>query len=244
LKRFALLFVATLALAGCAGEPPAPSERVQAYWDNHKTADPFARPSAAPVAPLTFEPGTKTVIFGDSWTTGLFMQPESKGYAYLTGAALDLDIEVLGGNGTGYLNAGPNNQGSYGQRLQALPTSDARLLVMQGSVNDFGRNSADLGPAFDETIQIAREKFPAAQIVVIGPSTAQWPAQPGIVTNDNILSERSGQAGIAYVSPYMEKWINAENFASVIDPATGHPSEAGHAYLASKVTEALKAKQG
>jgi lysophospholipase L1-like esterase len=243
LKRFALLLVAALALAGCASEPPAPSQRVQEYWEANKTFKPLPTRQVVKAAPLTFGPGTKTVFFGDSWTTGLFMKPESKGYAYLTGETLGLDFQVLGGNGTGYLNAGSNGQGSYGERFTALPSSDAQLLIIQGSVNDFGRKSSDLGPAFDETIETAREKFPAAQLVVIGPSTAQWPVPPSIYPVNDILHERSDNAGIAYISPYEDQWITAENFPTVIDPATGHPSEQGHAYLASKVSEALKAKQ-
>jgi lysophospholipase L1-like esterase len=169
------------------------------------------------------------------------MNPATKGYAYLTGEDLGLEVEVLGGNGTGYLNAGSQNLGAYGARMKALPVSDAKLLIIQGSVNDMGRNLADLGPAFDDVITTARTKFPQAQIVVVGPSTAQWPAQASLFRADSILSERAGMAGIAYISPYAGQWINEANFSAMIDAKTGHPSEAGHAYLASKVEESLKA---
>lgn len=216
------------------------SEKVAAAYEANKTLAPLPTSTAKPVKPLVFGAGTQTVFFGDSWTSGLYQDPETDGYAYLTAAKLGLDAEVIGGNGTGYLNAG-QNLGAYGDRLKALPVSDARLLVLQGSVNDFGRYMGDLGPAFDATLAIARKKFPKAQIVVLGPSTAQWPAQPGLFRVDDILHERANNAGVAYISPYVGQWINEANFAQMIDTQTGHLSKAGHAEFAARTIAALNA---
>lgn len=243
MKRRSLLAfaAASMILTGCSTTPPPVSAKVQAAYEKGVNLQtPTPKPTKA-IAPLSFAAGTRTVFFGDSWTSGLFMEPETKGYAYLTAGSLGLDAEVLGGNGTGYLNAG-NNIGSYGQRIAALPVDPGvRLLVLQGSVNDLGNRMNDLGPAFDETLKKARQKFPKAQIVVIGSSTAQWPVQPALRWDDDILGAKAAAAGIPYISPYMEGWINEENFSKMIDANTGHMSEAGHAYFASKVVAALKA---
>lgn len=250
-RRFLSFLAVSAVLAtatGCASTPPPVSDKVQAYYDAN--VSPSLGTAASPQEtdqpesiPIKFSEGTKSVIFGDSWTAGLFMDPATDGYAYRFTSELGLDAEVLGGNGTGYLNAGSNGLGGYKQRLSALPVGDANLLIIQGSVNDFGKNLADLGPAFDEATSMAKEKFPAAQIVILGPSTAQWPVQSALMTVDGILAERSANAGLAYISPYMGQWISEKNFSDVIDPETGHPSADGHAYLAAKVVETLKARQ-
>ncbi|QFG09576.1 hydrolase [Arthrobacter phage TripleJ] len=227
--------------AGCAAQSPPPvSAKVQAAYDKGATLAPMPTSTAKPAKPLVFGAGTQTVFFGDSWTSGLYMDPETDGYAYQVAAKLGLDAEVLGGNGTGYLNAG-QNLGAYGDRMKKLAVSDARLVIIQGSVNDFGRYMGDLGPAFDATLAIARKKFPKAQIVVLGPSTAQWPAQPGLFRADDILHERSDNAGVSYISPYVGQWINEANFGIMIDSQTGHLTKAGHTHFAARVVDALNA---
>lgn len=237
----AVLVAAVVSSAGCAVQSPPPvSEKIQKAYETGLT--PTLRPTAKAV-PIKFSMGTKTLVFGDSWTSGLYMDPETQGFTYRATDTLGLDAEILGGNGTGYLNAGINKLGAYGERMKKLPVSDAKLLIIQGSVNDLGRDITDLGPAFDATIAIAKTKFPKAQIVILGPSTAQWPAQAGLYRVDDVLGERAANAGLAYISPYGESWINGDNFAAMIDPKTGHPSEAGHAYLASKLVAAMKARQ-
>lgn len=231
-----LALSAALALTACAPTPPPVSDKVQAAYESGRTVAPRPTPR---VIPVSFSAGTKTVMFGDSWTAGLFLPNPKTSFAYQSASALGLDATVAGGSGTGYLNEGAAGQGTYNTRLAAMPVSDAKLLVIQGSVNDLNKNLLELGPAFDKTIATARAVFPTAQIVILGPATSTWPAPPALARVDDILGERSANAGLAYISPYVQQWITTENYPAVIDKANAHPSPAGHAYLASKLEAAL-----
>ena len=54
------------------------------------------------------------------------------------------------------------------------------------------------------------------------------------------------QRGWWYISPIADEWITPANYAEVIDTAIGryHPSTGGHAYLATRLAEALAAMSG
>lgn len=217
------------------------SEKVQKAYEAGRTITP--KPTVEPIRIQAdrLALGTQTVIFGDSWTAGLFLRPETQGYAYLAADKLGLDAEVIGGSGTGYLNPGSAGLGTYNTRLKALPVSDARLLIIQGSVNDFGKNLLQLGPVFDQTIATAKKKFPKAQIVILGPSTNTMPIHAALSGADNIIGERAQNAGLAYISPMRGQWITSENFTKVISRDNSHPTVEGHAYLASKLVESINA---
>lgn len=223
--------------------PPVSDKVASAYASIPKIA---ATPDATfPPAPkLTFSDGTKAVFFGDSWTLGTSARPATKGFAYETISALHLNGQVEGVGGTGYLNPGLSGNQTYLQRINAFPVSDAALVVLQGSVNDQNQNQITMGDEVDKVFAAMHAKFPAAQIVVLGPAPSDLPANSGVMRADDIIGNRAKAAGLNYISPLRQQWITPENFGSVIDPATHHPSTEGHSYLASKLVTALTALKG
>lgn len=237
----------TLAVVGSALAPqPVPpiSEKVaKAYAEGlaNPTPQPTAASTAKPPAPLKFGPGTRTLFFGDSWTFGMTAEPVTQGFAYLTAERLKLDATVQGGPGTGYLNPGPANEGTYSKRLSSLPASlDPELVVLQGSINDGNISPIQLPDAVNKFIRQLKAKFPAAQIVMVGPAPHLFPVDPSIIRLDNYLRQVAGNNSLNYISPYAEKWITVENLAEVIDAKTAHPTNAGHAFLASKTVADLQ----
>lgn len=231
-----LTLAAALVLTGCAQEVPPVSEKVAQYYAEHTTPPVSAPPVIVPVESSRLAAGTEAVVFGDSWTGA------ANSYAHRAAEAFGLEVEVVSVNGpTGYLNGGRKNTTTYAQRLAELPISDAKLLILQSSVYDFTQMTANLGPAFDETLRIARDKFPAAQIIVLGPATNQWPEPPSLYAINDILHERSLNFGVTYVSPYEGRWVDGGNLERVINLDTNQPSEAGHAHLAAKLVESLSA---
>jgi len=194
----------------------------------------------APPAKIDLAPGTKTIIFGDSWTAGYTANPLSKGYAFSTIEALQLDGDVQGGPGTGYLNPGQAGT-TFSQRFATLPADpELDLLIIQGSVNDQNADKSTLGAVVDKLIADAKAKFPTADLVILGPAPSDAPANPGIIQLDDIIRNRAKLASVHYISPLAEEWITTANEEQVIDQKTQHPSNDGHAYLASKLVDSLK----
>jgi len=241
LKRFALLAVAVLALAGCASEAPAASDKVAQYYESNKALAPA--PTREPAEKISIAPGTKSMFFGDSWTAGYAAAPSTQGYAYLTAAQLQWDNKVDAVSGTGYQNPGPSNTGNYATRLTKLPDDpELQVLVLQGGLNDGSQAPEGFRQAVLDTLDVARTKFTAAKIVILGPSTPVIPASSGLASINSKLYQIADEQKLNYIAPINEVWINSDNYASVIDTsAQNHPSTAGHAYLAEKTVAALRA---
>lgn len=213
------------------------------------TASPSPTPTAATDISFTLpDAGASVVIFGDSWTKGYAANPEANGYAYLVGDAFDWQTEVLGESGTGYVNPGPPAQ-TFVDRSSNLSTDDGvELVIIQGSINDAFIDSAkypqaslsELAKNAAATIENLRSAYPKAQIVALGPTPPYLPATDRIVSASGILRDVYTAAGLPFVETL--GWVTTENIADVIDTdAENHPSTEGHAYLAGKVEEALRA---
>ena len=236
---------------GCAAEQPEVSQQVQDYYDNH-VATPMALTTSPPervpveqvhLDPALLQPGTKTVFFGDSWTAGYAAEPSEQGYAYLAGDELGWSNTVMGLSGTGYLDPGPNEEGTFQQRLEAMPVDDSvQVFVLQGSINDGDRALVMFRDAANATLDVAKAKFPAAQIIILGPAPALVPASGAVSLIDQTLQSVASERGLPYISPVMEDWINIQNYGDIIDiTVDNHPDTEGHQYLSGRVTEAIRA---
>lgn len=255
LRRYRLMTVAAfsaalLASSGCAPAQPPVSDKVASYYATLQASKPTLTAPAAPrpvetvkIPAALLTAGTRTVIFGDSWTQGAAAARPELGYAHLTAQKFGWDNQVLGGSGTGYLNPGSTNIGTFSQRIAKLPEdTSVQLVIMQGSVNDQYRDLKALPGAATQTIQALKAKFPRAHIVVLGPAPNVVPADPTLLRIDNDLQSVTTAAKVTYVSPVIESWITPSNFRTYIDvAAASHPNNVGHAFLAGRVVAALKA---
>ena len=194
-------------------------------------------------APLVLPERPRVLIFGDSWTYGSAASLPTLGYAYILGERLGWLTTVDGVRGSGYLKPGLDG-GSYGERIDALdPALDPDLVIVEGSIND-RRLSADGYPdavtaAWDSLAAL----YPEASIVIMGPAPQILPVEATTARIDADLAHLAAARGWWYVSPIADGWITTENYADVIDSGIGrdHPSTAGHAYLATRLAEALAA---
>jgi lysophospholipase L1-like esterase len=241
---------ALLASSGCAPEQPAVSDKVAQYYATLEAVKPTLTAQAAP-RPVETEKipadlltaGTRTVIFGDSWTQGAAAARPELGYAHLTAQKFGWDNQVLGGSGTGYLNPGSTNIGTFSQRIAKLPEdASVQLVIMQGSVNDQYRDLKLLPGAAKQAIQAMQAKFPQAHLVVLGPAPNVVPVDPTLLRIDNDLQSVTAAAKVTYISPVTESWITPSNFRTYINvAAASHPNNEGHAFLAGRLFAALKA---
>jgi lysophospholipase L1-like esterase len=220
---------------------PAPAA---SFTMTTKIATPSPSPSPT-IAPLVMHEGSRVLFFGDSWTRGTSAEPATKGFVYLAADALKLDATVDGVGGTGYLNKGPRSSGNFGDRLARIADIDPEIIVIQGSVNDMTQPAAALPGVIRSTIKAFKDRFPAAQLVVLGPAPNTAPgASPGIGTMDVMLANAAFDNGASFISPWRDQWITTENVSQVIDPATMYPSTAGHAVLAARLTASLRKLAG
>lgn len=191
--------------------------------------------------PIDAPPGTQTLVFGDSWTTG-WAAPSHRGYAYLLGESMRWRTTVDGVAGTGYLNPGPKNEGTFEQRIDALPTSKPGLIIMQGGLNDAWQDRSNLESVAASTMHRMLDTHPGAALVVIGPAPSKLPVGVRLKDVDTKLKAAAADVGVHYISPIAEHWITTKNYAELIDTkAADHPSTAGHVYLARRVEADIKA---
>jgi lysophospholipase L1-like esterase len=227
-------------LAGCASAPPPVSDTVQKYYDEHNSVAPPATQQAVDKVPTA--PGTVSVVFGDSWTAGYSAAPSSNGYAYKLADAMGWQNTVEGVAGTGFVNVGPNKEGTYAARLATMkPRPDVQLLVLQGGLNDASQRPDAFRLGVLDALSAAGLAFPAAKIVILGPASPTVPVGPELSFVNSTLYEVAQTKKLNYISPINSGWIDASNVMKIIDPKTGHPNPAGHAFLAEKTAAAMRA---
>lgn len=205
-----------------------------------------AEQTANPIAPISAPAGAKVLIFGDSWTAGYAASPSDQGYAYLTANQLGWNATVDGVSGTGYVNSGPNGEGTYADRVAALPADLApSVVIVQGGINDAFQPASAVRTAIGDTLDAIEQRFPDATIVVLGPAPATLPVESGLKSVDDALRSAALSRSLNYISPIADEWISQANYAEVIDVnAANHPSTAGHAFLAQRTVDALRAISG
>lgn len=204
---------------------------------------------AAPpaVSPLTLPDEPAVLVFGDSWVYGSAANVPTLGFAYVAASRLGWNATIDGVRGSGYLKPGIDG-GAYGERIAALdPALDPDLVIVEGSINDRrlypkGYDAAVAG-AWDRLAAV----YPDAQIVILGPAPQILPVESATARIDADLAEMAAARGWHYISPIALQWITDANYASVIDTTligNNHPSTDGHAYLATRLAEALAALAG
>ena len=213
-------------------------------WQGASAPAAGAPGAVAAVAPAALElpAAPRVLVFGDSWTYGSAASEPTLGYAYVAAETLGWDAIVDGVRGSGYLKPGIDG-GSFGERIAALdPALDPDLVIVQGSINDRRQGASGYREAVDAAWDDLSARYPDARVVILGPAPQVLPVEPETARIDGDLRERAAARGWWYLSPLTDEWITPERYREVIDTSDigrDHPSTAGHAYLASRLVEAL-----
>jgi lysophospholipase L1-like esterase len=203
-----------------------------------------AEAAVAVIAPaaLALPEEPRVLVFGDSWVYGSAATVPTLGFAYRLGEQQGWETIVDGVRGSGYLKPGLDG-GSYPERVAALdPGLDPDLVIIEGSINDRRLPAEGYRDAVAGVWDALEALYPDAAVVVLGPAPQVLPIEPATARIDQDLAALAGERGWWYISPIAEDWINEANYLSVIDTGPigrDHPSTDGHAYLASRVAEAL-----
>lgn len=213
------------------------------------TADPVAAggveapiAAAAPAA-LVLPDEARVLVFGDSWVYGSAALSPTLGFAYRLAGELGVETLVDGVRGSGYLKPGLDGP-AYGERIAQLdPALDPDLIVIEGSINDRRLYPNGYRDAVTAAWDQLEARFPDADIVVLGPAPQVLPVEESTRQIDAELRDLAAGRGWWYISPIQEEWITTANYAAVIDSGPigrDHPSTAGHAYLATRVADAVR----
>lgn len=205
-------------------------------------SEPIAQPEG-PYAIGAAGDNADVLVFGDSWTYGTAASERENGYAYRLAGLGGWHVTVAGEPASGYLRQGMWGR-TFGERIAVLDEAiDPDLVVLQGSINDRILPARGYRDAVDEAWDAMAEKFPDAEMLVLGPAPQVLPVERATARIDRDLAELAGERGWRYVSPVADEWITPDNYLDVIDTSDAgkdHPSDAGHRYLAEQVAAAVR----
>jgi lysophospholipase L1-like esterase len=198
-------------------------------------------PTATPARPAIDVPAdARAYFFGDSWTEGQVAR-RGRGFPYVTSELLGWTAEVDGVGGTGYIRARRPSTQTYPVRAAAIPVrAKADIVIVEGGLNDEGGDLTLLKPAVRRTVDALQARFPGKPLVVLGPAPRSLPVPADLKQIDLLIRDECRDLGVLYISPIEREWITGLNFRDIIDPASHHPSTAGHAYLGGRLAVALQ----
>ncbi len=190
--------------------------------------DRFADQSAARAAEVTGS-GVDVLVVGDSYAAGLGLdRPADSWPSRLSGR-----VHVAGFSGSGFSRtASPCGAVSFATRTpEAVRRSGARLVVVEGGLNDWDQTPAAITLGFERLVRAVGDR----ELVVVGPAPAPSRARR-VPALDALLARLSAAHGATYIS-------TAGLELSYLDDRL-HLTEAGHRELGDHVADELAERIG
>jgi acyl-CoA thioesterase-1 len=200
------------------------------------TPSPTVTPAATPApAPRAFT----AVLFGDSFVFGRGLENGQPGAAQVAAKALGWQVDVRGGDGTGYTTGGSRGGKPYAQRLAELRTAP-NLLLLQGGAADTGASPEALTAAADQVVTALQRRFPTTRIVLMGPVAMEQPPDGQLVRVDGTLRAVATTHKLAYLDPIAQHWVPAATAPSLTSATGFYPNAAGYRLLGTTLAAALR----
>lgn len=221
MRRLALLLASVALIAGCQSAPPP--------YVSHYTPAAAAPPVAA------------VGIIGDSFTSGSGMGGHGpQGWPAIVSKQMqDQNMPIyttVGAEGaSGYTRAGHGGTAFPDEVPKAVKPLD-RLVVLFGSINDAPLTDV-LAPAVQKVFAAVKSIAPGTKILVIGPVWPSTEPRSDVLQVRDILKAQAEVAGAAFVDPIAEQWF--WDRPDLIGSDDTHPTDAGHAYMAEKITPVI-----
>jgi len=208
------------------------------------TPTPSATPTATPTVPpvrlnLPLQPDV--LLVGDSYTEGVGAEPISNGYAFKVAEPLGWTLTRDGRGGSGYVNPTTYGAGIFAERLPRHPTDAYDLVVLQGSSNDVRYGNAELDANLDATLQIVRDRYPRAQVLMVGPTNPYGNPSPDLLRVNGEVKAAAAAWGVPFIDPLAESWFVPGDGRWAANPANGHPSNAGYQRIADRFVAGVRA---
>lgn len=191
-----------------------------------------AAPTASGVAP------SRVAVIGDSYTTGSNEGGQGpNGWAplvwrMLEGQGFDITPDVAAEGGAGYAVRG--NHGSlFGDLTPRAVRPDDALVVFFGSRNDEHADPNVLAADARNAFALARRTAPRARLLVIGPPWTGADVPRDVLQIRDTLRAQALAAGATFYDPLIAGWFFGTPW--LIGGDGVHPTDAGHAFLASRI---------
>ncbi|MBT2449490.1 SGNH/GDSL hydrolase family protein [Streptomyces sp. ISL-43] len=200
--------------------------------------------------------GGRLMVLGDSISDGSAQNVGGGAGTWVARVARFLgatDAWEQGRGGTGYITAGA--YATFGTRAPAdvVAWAPTRLLV-SGGYNDSSGDQGAIATAAAALYTTIKASLPGCEIYVIGCWSPAATPSAGVTNTDATLRTAAAGAGIPFISPVTGAcydaagalvathgpWITAGNVTAYIGGDGVHPTDAGHVYLARRITAALR----
>ena len=245
-KRLKIVMAVCLALAvalGLGGLFTLQQERIAQNAADAASFTPAPVGTSENAAPV-FEPvpeGAEVLILGDSYTQGFGSDDETaEGYAYVLAESMGWDATVDGVGGSGFTWGDAN---SYPSRIPTHAALSPDLVILQGGQNDFRAEPVELRGAVTESINLVESLWPDAQILIIGPAAPE-PLGSNLAPTSEAIGAAARAQNVPYIDPVTADWFTDANSPEYAYEDGAHLNTEGHAYMASRIIEAMDAIQG
>ncbi len=229
----AVIAVVALAVAGFALVRPATPAPVSDQVKDYKLT--------GPAQPFQF------TAIGDSYTGGSPMGG-SRGtpsnwvlHAATTIRAKSTPVleNESGIGGSGYVNRGPNNSPTFGEKTNEVINGNTDVVVFFGSINDMKQPLNEITSAADKAWTDAKVKAPDAQIIIVGPAWMRRDIPDSIDAITQSLKALAARHEFEFVDPDAERWFLDK--PDLIGSDGTHPIDAGHVLMADKLVPHIEA---
>jgi lysophospholipase L1-like esterase len=181
----------------------------------------------------------RALFFGDSYFVGGGCSPDAKqDMAYLAGTDLGYRPTVRGAGGTGFVAANPEyDLPPYLGQIHdgALDLRNPELVVIAGGSNDVGRPVGQVKKNAKKVLRIAREKYPRALLILVGPLDPYGGYDDSIPIRDGLRAVAK-QLDVPFVDDMT--WL-AGHPEWLCDDYV-HPTYAAHVPLGQRLAMALR----
>lgn len=219
---------------------------------------PFGGVYLPPTATMWHVPaeGGRLMVLGDSLPDGSAMNTGAGAGTWFARVARLLgatDSWEQGRGGTGYITAGSFATFATRAPVDVIPHAPTRLIVW-GGYNDSGGDQAAIGTAAAALYSTLKTGLPACEMYVIGCWSPSGSPGASLTNTDATLRAAAAAAGIPFISPITGTcydatgalvathgaWITSGLVAGYIGGDGIHPTDAGHVYLARRITAAIR----
>jgi lysophospholipase L1-like esterase len=187
-----------------------------------------------PAAVSRLGPGAKAVFLGDSFTSGWSGAGiGSHGWPALVGADRSWTIVNLAVAGTGYMNPGWTHQ-TIGSQVDAAVRQKPQVVVIAGGHNDSHWAATTTSKEAVQVIDGLHAALPDAVIVIIAPIWQDGSPPTRCLVLRDALRREAKAIGAVFVDPLSDRWF-AGTSHRFIGPDGLHPTNAGHAWMATRI---------
>jgi acyl-CoA thioesterase-1 len=153
------------------------------------------RADAAARAKIVTGRGKRVVVIGDSWSAGLGLDRIAGSWP----SRLKGRVHVAGFSGSGFSEeASPCGEVSFADRARRAVGRGARLVVVQGGLNDWDRSDEEIRQGYRRFMRFLRTAD-VRRVVVVGPAAAPSRASEAPRV-DALLRRLTERRGLTYVS--------------------------------------------